>query len=237
MPVIVLASSKGGAGKTTASVILACELARQGLSKSIGISLIDADPNQHTAAWAQLKGKPENITLVTNVTESNIIDAIEEAQTKTLFVIVDLEGVASSAVVSAVSRADLVIIPCQPSQNDAKEAAKTIKIVKYSARATRREISFAVVFTRINAAIITKTGKHLIAKFNKAGVDVFKCSLVEREAFRSIFSFGGSVNNLEATNSGAQASIDKSADNARLFTEEVKQYLRQAIKQRKQHRG
>ena len=237
MPVIVLASSKGGAGKTTACVVLACELARQGLPKNIGVSLIDADPNQHTAAWAQLEGKPENITLITNVTESDIIDVIEEAQAKTLFVIVDLEGVASSAVVGAVSRADLVIIPCQPSQNDAKEAAKTIKTIKYGARVARREIPFAVLFTRISAAIITRTGKHLIAEFDGAGVDVFKCSLVEREAFRSIFSFGGSVNNLEATTSAAQASIDKGADNARLFTEEVKQYLRRTIKQRKQQKA
>jgi len=53
VPVIVFASSKGGAGKTTACVVLACELARQGQAKNIGVSLIDADPNQHGAAWAK----------------------------------------------------------------------------------------------------------------------------------------------------------------------------------------
>ena len=156
MPVIVFASSKGGAGKTTACVLLACELARQGQAKNIGVSLIDADPNQHTAAWAQLEGKPNNITMFANVTEANIIDVIEEAQSKTPFVLVDLEGVASSAVVGAVSRADLVLIPCQPSQNDAKEAAKTIKTIKYGAQIARREIPFSVLFTRLSAAIITR---------------------------------------------------------------------------------
>ena len=113
MPVIVFASSKGGAGKTTAAVTLAGELARQGSNKNIGVSLIDADPNQHSAAWAKLDGKLENIELFDNVTEDNILDVIEQAEKKTPFVIVDLEGVASSAVIGAISRADLVIIPCQ----------------------------------------------------------------------------------------------------------------------------
>ncbi len=231
MPNIVFASSKGGAGKTTACVILACELARQGQTKNIGVSLIDADPNQHTAAWAQLDGKPDNITMFENVNEVDILDVIEEAQSKTPFVLVDLEGVASSAVVGAVSRADLVIIPCQPSQNDAREAARTIRTIKYGAKVARREIPFSVLFTRLSAAIITKTSKHLAVEFDGAGVDVFKCSLIDREAFKSIFSFGGAVNDLEANTKNAQASIDKSAENARLYTEEVKQYLQRILQQ------
>ncbi len=56
MPVIVFASSKGGAGKTTACVTLAGELARQGKDKNIKVSLIDADPNQHSAKWALKEG-------------------------------------------------------------------------------------------------------------------------------------------------------------------------------------
>lgn len=237
MPVIVFASSKGGAGKTTACIVLACELARQGKEKNIGVSLIDADPNQHSAAWAHLDGKPENIRLFDKVTEANILDAIEEAQSKTPFVLVDLEGVASSAVVGAVSRADLVIIPCQASQNDAREASKTIKTIQYGARVAGREIPFSVLFTRLSAAIITKTGKHLAAEFEGAGVDVFKCSLIDREPFRSIFSFGGAINDLEASDKRAQASINKGADNARLYAEEVKQHLQQTIKRQQAAQG
>lgn len=61
-------------------------------------------------------------------------------------------------------------------------------------------------------------------------MDIFKCSLIDREAFRSIFSFGGAVNDLEADNKGAQASIDKAAENARLYAEEVKQHLLDLMK-------
>ncbi len=225
MPVVVFASSKGGAGKTTACVVLACELARQGQDKNIGVSLVDADPNQHSAAWAKHGDTPKNIQLFQEVNENNILDVIEQAREQTSFVLVDLEGVASSAVIGAVSRADLVIIPSQPSQNDAKEAARTIKTIKYGARVANRNIPFCVLFTRLSAAIVTKTGKALFAEFDKAGVDIFECSLIDREAFRSIFSFGGTVNGLEADSRSARRSIEKAAENARLYAEEVKQRL------------
>jgi chromosome partitioning protein len=55
-------------------------------------------------------------TLIENASEESIIDDIEEAETKTAFVPVDLEGTASMAVASAISRADLVITLCQGSQ-------------------------------------------------------------------------------------------------------------------------
>lgn len=48
--------------------------------------------------------------------------------------LVDLEGTASMAVASAISRADLVITLCQGSQDDADEAAKTIKLVNRQAK-------------------------------------------------------------------------------------------------------
>jgi chromosome partitioning protein len=237
MPTIVFASSKGGAGKTTAAVILACELARQGAAKRFQIAMIDADPNQHSAAWANKEGRPENIQLIENATEENILDAIDEAENKAAFVIVDLEGVASSAVIGAVSRADLVVIPCQPSQNDAKEAVKTIKTIQYSARVAGRKIPFAVLFTRLSAAIITKTGKYLAAEFDGAGVDLFECSLIDREAFKSVFSYGGTVNGLEGSTKREQESIKKAADNAKIFAEEVKRKLKTSIDQKRAANG
>ena len=228
MPTIVFGSSKGGAGKTTACVLLACEFARQGQAKNIGVSLIDADPNQHSAAWAKLPGKPESITLFRNVDEDDILDVIDQASAQNPFVLVDLEGVASSAVIGAVSRADLVVIPCQPSQSDAKEAVKTIKMIKQTARIAGRAIPFAVLFTRLHAAIVTKTGQALATEFRKGGIDVFKCSLIDREPFRSIFSFGGTVNNLETRNRSAKQSALKAINNVQRYTEEVKQILAQS---------
>lgn len=229
MPVIVFASSKGGAGKTTACVILASELARQGISKGIRVALVDADPNQHSAAWAKLDGRPNNIDLFDKVSEDSILDVIEQAKNKAGFVLVDLEGVSSNSVTFATSQADLVIIPCQPSQNDAKEAVKTIKMVRNSSKMVRRDIPLTVLFTRVSAALITKTGKYLSEEFNKSGIDVFQTSLIDREAFKSIFSYGGTVNELDAKDKKAIESLNKTASNVNAFAHEVKQRLKKSL--------
>ncbi len=176
-----------------------------------------------------MDGKPKNIRLFNDVTENNILDVIEEAQKQTPFVLVDLEGVASNTVTFAMSQANLVIIPCQASQMDANKAVKVIKLIQNNSRMINRNIPFAVLFNRLSAAITTKTGRYLAQEFRDANIDVFKCALIERESFKSIFSFGGAVNSLEAQNKGGQESINKAADNANLFTEEVKQRLKQGL--------
>ena len=219
MSIIVFASSKGGAGKTTAAIILASEFARQGNSKGMIITLIDADPNQHSAKWALKKGCPQNIKIIENSDEDSIIDDIENANQNSAFVIVDLEGTASMSVASAISKADLVIILCQGSQDDADEAIKTIKLIKRQERLLAREISFSVLFTRTNPAITPRTLTYIINEFKKSGIEIFNCSLIDREAFRAIRSFGGTIENLDSKEVSGK---DKAIANVFAFTEEVK---------------
>lgn len=214
MPIIVFASSKGGAGKTTAAIVLASELSRHNTS----VTLIDADPNQHSAKWAQKEGCPINVALIEKSTEETIIDDIDEAQAKTAFVLVDLEGTASMVVASAISRADLVITLCQGSQDDADEAVKTIKLIKRQGKVLSRSIPFSVLMTRTNPAITPRTLKHIMNELELAGVDIFKTSLIDREAFRAIRSFGGTVNDLDPKQ---VSGIEKAAANAHTLAVEV----------------
>ena len=228
MPTIVFASSKGGAGKTTAAIVLASELAQHNTS----VTLIDADPNQHSAKWAMKDGCPSNIKLVEKSTEETIIDDIDNAQEQTAFVLVDLEGTASMAVASAISRADLVITLCQGSQDDADEAAKTIKLVNRQAKVLNRSIPFAVLMTRTNPAITPRTLKHIMNEFRDAGVDIFKTSLIDREAFRAIRSFGGTVNDLDPKQ---VSGIEKATANAHALAVEVIERIKGIKRERGQN--
>ena len=219
MSTIVFASSKGGAGKTTAAIVLASEFARQGASKGMNITLIDADPNQHSAKWSSKEGRPQNIRVIENSDEDSIIDDIESANQDSAFVIVDLEGTASMAVASAISRADLVIILCQGSQDDADEAIKTIKLIKRQERLLTRKIAYSVLFTRTHPAITPRTLTYIINEFKKLEIEMFNCSLIDREAFRAIRSFGGTIENLDPNEVSGK---DKAIANILAFTEEVK---------------
>uniref|UniRef100_UPI0030DD2402 ParA family protein n=4 Tax=Pseudomonadota TaxID=1224 RepID=UPI0030DD2402 len=49
MPAISVANPKGGAGKTTLTLVLASELARSGAA----VTVIDADPNAIIAGWGR----------------------------------------------------------------------------------------------------------------------------------------------------------------------------------------
>lgn len=219
MPVITLSSPKGGAGKTTAATVLATELAERGVE----VTVIDADPNRNVVDWSKLPGKPSTLTVIGDVTEETIVDAIEEAAAKSAFVVVDLEGTASLMVSYAISMSDFVIIPVQGSQLDAKQAARQIKLIKAQERIANRAIPFSVLFTRTNPAIQPKTQRHIEERFGELGVPVFRTKLFDREAFRAMFSFGGSLSSL--IDKGL-SNLPAARTNALDFTAEVIDKLR-----------
>jgi chromosome partitioning protein len=214
MPTIVFASSKGGVGKSTSAVLLATELSATGKT----VTIIDADPNKPVSDWAAHGRVPETLKVVFNVTEKNIIDLIEAEERKSTYLIIDLEGSASMMVAYAISRADLVILPVQGSQLDAKEAAKGVALVKQQEKAFNKQIPFAILFTRTNAAIRPRTLKDVQSQINEAGFPVFNVEIYERDAFRAIFSFGGTLYTLDPKQ---VSSVEAGIANARSFASEA----------------
>jgi len=219
MPTIVFASPKGGVGKSTAAVLLASELASHGGT----VTMIDADPNKPLSHWASLPGKPERLTVIDTATEDTIIDVIESAALKTTFVIVDLEGTASMMAGYAMSRSDLVIIPTQGSHLDATEAVKAVKLVQSQERAFRKKIPYAILFTRTSAAIRPRTLQNVETQFADNKIPMFGAQIHEREAYRAIFAFGGTLADLDP----AQVSNLPAAKlNATTFAGEVVETLK-----------
>ena len=153
MPTIAFASPKGGAGKSSSSILLGSDLAERGST----VTIIDADPNHPLVKWGKKNGRPAILTVIEANGEEQLVDAIEDAVRKTAFVIIDLEDAASSAVGVAMSRADLVIIPTKGSDLDAAEAVKAIKFIRFQERVYRREIPYCVLFTQTRPAIRPRT--------------------------------------------------------------------------------
>jgi chromosome partitioning protein len=129
-------------------------------------------------------------------------------------VIVDLEGTASVMVAYAMTRSDLVIIPTKGSELDGIEAVKIINFIGRQERAYNRKITFAVLFTQTNPAIRPRTLKSLEADLLKQGIPVLDTALHERDAYRAIFSFGGTLSGLKAD---LVRNVPGAIDNAREF--------------------
>jgi chromosome partitioning protein len=91
MPVVTVASPKGGSGKSTASVILAAELAYVGAE----VVVLDCDPNRSITIWSSRGILPPRVAVKSDVGESEIVRTIKQQDADGRIVIVDLEGVAS----------------------------------------------------------------------------------------------------------------------------------------------
>ena len=125
MPVIVTASSKGGAGKSTMTLVLAQALDAMGAS----VTIIDAYPNRPILRWRSGEST-STVEVVGDVTESSIIRVIREHSAVRQFVLVDLEGTANRLVSRAITQADLVLIPLQASALDSNEAGRAVNLIK-----------------------------------------------------------------------------------------------------------
>src|SRR4051794_15713461 len=211
MPVVTVASPKGGAGKSTASVILATELAHAGAD----VIVLDCDPNRSITIWSSRAPLPSRITVKADIGESQIVRIIKQQDADGRIVIADLEGVASRLVSRAISQADLVLTPMRATTLDATIGVRSLALVQEEEEALDRSIRHAVVFT-MTRAIKSKQHTSIEASLKGQGVDVITPPLMERAAFSALFEFGGDLRTLPA-----QGQMEHAAENAAAFAKAV----------------
>lgn len=190
MPVVSIASSKGGVGKTTTALLVATELARQG----VAVTIIDADPNRHLVAWRA--GSSKNPVRIVPDT-GKLISLIDGERGNCDLVVVDLEGSASRAVGHAIARSDLVIIPTGASAMDASQAGRALELVREEEAVLSRFIVQRVLLTRTSAGIPTKAEKFIAEELRTAGVPLLRNKLHQRTAFAAMFAYRLSLNELD----------------------------------------
>ena len=218
MPVVVIASSKGGTGKSTSAVLLGTELAHAGAQ----VTMLDCDPNHSLSLWGERGPLPPRISLLTDVSESDIVRTIQKHDADGGIVIVDLEGVASRLVSRAISQADLVLTPMRATTLDATIGARTLALIAEEEEALGRPIRHAVVFT-MTRPIESKQHRGIEASLTGQGVDVVQPPLMERAAFSALFEFGGDLRSMPA-----QGRMEEAIKNASAFARAIYQRLTEA---------
>lgn len=220
MPVISFANAKGGAGKTTAALLLATEVAARGKR----VTIFDADPQRWISKWFELPGASPLINVVYEISPASITEQIVHATEHSDFVIVDLEGTENLVVANALSVSDLVVVPIQGSSMDARGGAKILSLIKRLEKIVRHDIKHCVVLTRTNAAVTTRAMKAVQDFLSAQNIDVLMTPIVERAAFRDMMEFGGGLADLDAS---IVSGVSKARENAGLYAAEV---LERAIK-------
>jgi len=223
MPAISVANPKGGAGKTTLTFVLACELARSGAS----VAVIDADPNAIIAGWGRRRaeqGRGTPFDIIPGPKESELVRLVDQHTTSHDFVLIDLEGTASRMTSRALARSHLVLIPFNLSPIDAELAANAVALIQEEAEALGRNIPFRLVRSRDNAAIQTKTAQRIIAAIEEAELPLLPAGLVERAAYRDIFDFSQTLEELDETRTSGVPAARKNAH-------EVARYVLQAVQE------
>jgi len=198
-PIISLASTKGGVGKTTIAYVLVTEIARRLASGAAAIpplrgrvTCIDADPNRTLSQVLGLTAHPL-ITCIESDSE-RLLGDLRRAQSEADLVVIDLEGTANQAMLYAAGKSDLVLVPAQPSRFDVVEAVKTIGVVRKAADLVGRDIAHHVVLSR-TPVLRQRVADHSRAQFVRAGLPLLNIELVQRAAFQSM-TYTGNVASL-----------------------------------------
>ena len=150
MTVIVVANLKGGTGKTTIAVNLACSLSRRH-----EVLLVDADQQGSSLAWAEYDGLPVEVRALPLENPRGAPGwqkkVLKEAEKLT--VVVDCPPHLQGATQAAINIADLVLVPVTPSRADLLATTRAVDMVRTARGRKRRPVCLLVpskVDTRTN---------------------------------------------------------------------------------------
>ncbi len=184
MPVLTVASSKGGPGKSTV-----CELLAGALAGSCNLVVLDADPTQAFSRWAADTYEGPAFLTVAETDEARLAHLIAEQAGEVDLVLVDTAGFGNRAATVAMTSADTVLIPALAGEADITEAEKTARLVEGLARAARREIPTRVLFNRVRK---TTLARHADSELERAKLVRLTASLSDLVAYGEL-SYSGRI--------------------------------------------
>jgi chromosome partitioning protein len=145
MKTVLVASSKGGAGKTTIATHLAAHAALDGLRTAI----IDADPQQSSTRWAERRAGLETAVLpVAGARRAKA--AWKSLPDDTQRVVIDAPAGAMADDLEAwLEHADMVVVPVQPSALDLDATVFFLNTLAQHARVRRGDLRVGLVANRM----------------------------------------------------------------------------------------
>ena len=142
MLVVSLVAQKGGSGKTTLSVGLACAATAAGHSAVI----VDLDPQATAASWGDRRAA--DAPAVLSVQPPRLHRILEAAAAQGVHLaVVDTAPRADQSALAAVKASHLVLVPCRPAVYDLETVTTTVDLV----RAARSDVDLRCVLNAVPA--------------------------------------------------------------------------------------
>lgn len=156
MHVIVLASQKGGAGKTTLAAHFAVAAEAAGDGPAV---LIDTDPQGSLSAWWNVRAAETPALAPTTIAELPArLAALAAAGYRVA--VVDTPPAITEAIGAVVRSADLVVIPTRPSPHDLRAVGSTVEIAQEAGKPFVFAVTQAKPNTRLTVQAVAALSEH-----------------------------------------------------------------------------
>ena len=156
MKVLVLASQKGGAGKTTLAAHLAVAATIDGAGPAV---LIDTDPQGSLSAW--WNSREADAPALASATLAELpakLASLADAGFK--LAVIDTPPAITAAIRDVVKLADLVLIPTRPSPHDLRAVGSTVDIAQEAARPFAFAVTQAKPTARLTVQAVAALSSH-----------------------------------------------------------------------------
>jgi chromosome partitioning protein len=151
MQTIVIASQKGGSGKTTLTRNLAVALGEN-------VAVIDTDPQGSLTAWWNRREAETPVLVGVGDGLPGTLAALREAGIK--MVLIDTPPSAHAFISGVIAQADLVVVPVRPTPDDLDAVGPTLDMIEAAGRNFIFVMSQAKKRTRLALETIPALAQH-----------------------------------------------------------------------------
>lgn len=156
MHVLVLASQKGGSGKTTLSGHLAVEAQSSGVGP---VALIDTDPQGSLSHWWNARAAREPLFAKVGLFELG--EALEQLERSGIrLAVIDTPPAITESISHVIGHADLVILPTRPSPHDLRAVGATVDIADRHGKPVLFVVNAATPRARITGEAAVALSQH-----------------------------------------------------------------------------
>lgn len=190
MYTLVLASQKGGSGKTTLSGHLAVQAELAGAGP---VAIIDTDPQGSLAGWWNTR-KSQSPHFV-RAGLPDLADALEKLEAAGFkLVVVDTPPAITTSIAQVISHADLVVIPARPSPHDLRAVGATVDIAERLGKPVIFVVNAATARARITAEAAVALSQHgTVAPVSLKNRVDFAASMVDGRTVSEVVPDGASA--------------------------------------------